>query len=228
MAENRSAAIALRGLRLNMPAAKAARAPVKPNGRTANKLFTVLKYAAALVLCACIPASCASLHAYSIVLGMPYDGNTVLENEVHVVSYLENVLQNYSGYGMRAFDRKAISHEVKKTNITTHSFYIIYMADGTYHTLSFSATGKWATSEGAWAMDTTPDIASYTDYVSGTNKWEVREITTGNGINTLLTIENVLAKIQNNTTYYFRSQINRENNHDNCNTALFETLVENE
>jgi predicted transcriptional regulator len=102
------------------------------------------------------------------------------------------------------------------------------MADETYHTLSFSATGKWATSKGAWAMDTETDIASYIDYLNGNNRWEVREIITNKGINTQLTIKNILTKIQNNTTYYYRSSVNRNDNHDNCNSALLETLVENE
>ena len=71
-------------------------------------------------------------------------------------------------------------------------------------------------------------MASYHEYVSGNNIWEVREIAAEKGINTPLTIENVLSKIQSDTTYYFLSRIDRDNNHDNCNTALRETLVEND
>ena len=192
-----------------------------------NKRFARLKYAAT-VLCTGITASCASLHAYGIVLTTAYDGNAVLQNEGNVAAYLETVLQNHGDYAMRAFDRKAISYAVKKTETTTHSFYLLYRADGTSHTLSFSATGKWATSEGAWALDTAADMASYHEYVSGNNIWEVREIAAEQGINTPLTIENVLSKIQSDTTYYFLSRMDRDNNHDNCNTALRETLVEND
>jgi hypothetical protein len=169
-----------------------------------------------------------SVHAYAIALSIEYDGNIVIQNEKNVVLFLENVIQNYSDYSMKAFDRKAISYKVKKTAVTTHSFYVIYSADETYHTLSFSATGKWTTSTGAWAMDTDSDITSYIDYLNENNRWEVREIITNNGINTLLTIRNVLEKTQKDITYYFRSSIYKNDNYDNCNTALLETLVENE
>jgi len=187
-----------------------------------------LKFIAIIVFPAFILASCTCLHAYGIVLASEYDGNIVLENEKNVVLYLENVIENYSDYSMKAFDRKAISYRVKKTSNTTHCFYVIYAIDGTYHTLSFSATGKWATSKGAWAMDTESDIASYIDYLTRNNVWEVEEIINNNAINTPLTIKNVLSKIRSNTTYYFRSKINKNDNYDNCYTALFETLVENE
>jgi hypothetical protein len=168
------------------------------------------------------------LHAYSIVLTTEYDGNKVIENEKNVALYLEKIIEDDGDYSMRAFNRKAISYKVRKTSGTTHCFYVIYTAGETYHTLSFSATGKWATSKGAWAMDTETDITSYTDYLSGSNIWEVEEIITNNGINTLLTIMNVLSKIQSNTTYYFNSKMNKNNNYDNCRTALFSTLVGNE
>jgi hypothetical protein len=167
------------------------------------------------------------VHAYVIVLSTEYDGNIVIENEKDVVLFLERVIQNSGDYSMRAFDRKAISYKVQKTPGTTHSFYVIYTADETYHTLSFSATGKGATSAGAWAMDTKTDITSYNDYLNENNKWEVREIMTDNGINTYLTTENVLSKIQSDIFFYFRSGINKNNNFDNCNSALMETLVEN-
>jgi len=187
----------------------------------------ILRFAAIIIL-PCILASCVFLHAYSIVLTTEFNGNIVIENEKNVELYLENVIENYGNYSMRAFNRKAISYKVKKTSGTTHSFYVIYAADGTYHTLSFSATGKWATSKGAWAMDTETDISSYIDYLEGYNKWEVEEIITNNGINTLPTIENILSKIRSNITYNFRPSVNKDDNYDNCNTALLETLVENE
>jgi Flp pilus assembly protein TadG len=157
-----------------------------------------------------------------------YDGKAVIENEKNVALYLENIMQNHGGYAMRAFERKAISYKTQKTGTTTHSFYVLYTDDSDYHTLSFSATGKWATSQGAWAVDTETDIESYAEYLNGTNVWEVSEIATTNGINTLLTIENVLAKIRSNTTYYYRASIDKNDKHDNCNSALLETLVENQ
>jgi hypothetical protein len=187
----------------------------------------LLKLVAIVFFLACILTSCASLYAYSIVLSTKYDGKTVIVNEKNVLLHLENIVQNCNGYSIKAFDRKAISYKVKKTDSTTHSFYVIYKPDGTYHTLSFSATGKWATSKGAWAMDTETDIASYVGYLNENDNWEVQEIITDNGIDTLLTVTNVISKIRSDITYYFRSRINKNDNHDNCNTALLETLVEN-
>lgn len=102
------------------------------------------------------------------------------------------------------------------------------MNDETYHTLSFSATSKWATSNGAWAMDTMTDIESYVDYLNGNNRWEVEEIITNNSIDMLLTIRNILIKIQCKNKYFFNPKINKHDNKDNCNTAVLETLVEKE
>jgi hypothetical protein len=180
-----------------------------------------------LGISACALSSCASLHAYGIVLMTEYDGRPVIENEKNVVSYLEEIIKVPNEYAMRAFERKAISYRVKLTKGTTHSFYVIYDGNQNWHTVSFSATGKWATSQGAWAIDTNTDIESYTGYLYGENIWQVNEIMINNGISTLPTVENILAKINGNITYYFRSKINKDDAHDNCNSALMETLVEN-
>jgi len=193
-----------------------------------RKKLNIMKLAVILNLSAGALSSCAFLHAYSIVLAVDFDGNKVIRNEKDVVSYLENVVENYEDYSMKAFERKAISVTVDKKPGYIHCFYVIFNKDETYHTLSYSATGKFAASKGAWAMDTETDIESYVFYLSGDNKWEVEEITTKNGINTLLTINNVLSKIRNKTTYYFRSRVNKDNKHDNCYTALYETLAEND
>jgi hypothetical protein len=168
------------------------------------------------------------LYAYSIILTTKYDGNIVIKNEKNVLSYLENVVENYGDYSIKAFDRKAISYKLKKQPGYIHGFYVIYEDAETYHTISFSATSKWATSKGAWAMDTNTDIESYIDYLEGNNIWEVKEILTDNGIDMRLTIDNILSKALSKTSYYFRSKINKNNNHDTCYTALYETLAENE
>ena len=162
------------------------------------------------------------------MLAVEFDGKKVIKKEKDVILYLEKVIENYNDYSMKAFERKAISITVDKTPGYTHCFYVISSDDETYHTLSFSATGKFATSKGAWAMDTETDIESYVFYLKGNNKWEVEEIKAENGINTLLTVNNVLSKIRNNTTYFFRARVNKNDRHDNCYTALYETIVENE
>jgi len=170
----------------------------------------------------------AFIHGYAIALTTKFDNERTIENEEKVILNLKDIVQNYGDYSMRAFNRTAISYKVRKTTETTHSFYVIYKADGTYSTLSYSATGKFATSKGAWAMNTEGDIASYADYSDGDNRWEVEEIKTNNGINTLLTLNNVLVKTQSNIKYFFRARVNKNDRYDNCNTAVLETLVEND
>jgi len=188
-------------------------------------LFPVIVFLFFILLSAPLRAF---IHGYAIALTTKFDHKATIENEKNVIINLKNIAQNYGDYSMRAFNRAAISYKVKKTSETTHSFYVIYKADGTFITLSYSATGKFMASKGAWAMDTEGDIASYTDYSAGNNRWQVEEIKTVNGINTLQTINNVLLKTQSNIKYFFRAKVNKNDKYDNCNTALLETLVENE
>jgi hypothetical protein len=199
-----------------------------PSGKELIILILILSV---IILCFFVLLSAplrAFLHGYAIALTTKYDHKTTIENEKNVILYLKDIVQNHGDYSMKAFNRTAISYKVRKTSETTHSFYVIYRADGTYNTLTYAATGVFATSKGAWAMDTEGDISSYTDYLAGNNRWEIEEIKTNNGINTLLTINNVLAKTQSNIKYFFRAKVNKNDKYDNCNTAILETLVENE
>ncbi|MDR0569390.1 MAG: hypothetical protein LBG87_09330 [Spirochaetaceae bacterium] len=170
---------------------------------------------------------CSSLHAYMYILAADYDGNAVLKKEEAVRFILEQTIEDAYQYTIKAYTRTAISYKVKKTKSTTHSFYVITREGETYKTLSYSATGKWATSAGAWALNTDTDISSYEDYLFGENKWKVEEIYTKKGINTLKTITNVTAKMDGDITYYYRAKVNKNDKIDNCNTALWETLTEN-
>jgi hypothetical protein len=181
-----------------------------------------------IALCPAICAlciSCADLYAYSIVLTTPYDGQPVIEREKYVLMYLENIVKNPGEFTVRAFNRKAISQKVPKTAKTTHSFYVIYPSYGGCHTLSFSATGKGPLSRGAWALDTETDRASLSDYTSGYNLWQVSDITPLEGIDTLSSLLAVIAKIRGKDTYYYKAKPDNSDSLDNCNTALFETLV---
>ena len=190
----------------------------------------MLRFFIITIFTASILVSCASLHAYSIVLSSYYDGKIVIENEKNVIAFMKNIINSdIENYSIRAFNRKAISHLVKKTPDTTHSFFVIYnKADNTYNTLSFSATSKWATSRGAWAMNTEPDLLSYFNYITDNNNWEVQEIVLENGIDTSATINNILEKTQKKIKYFFRSKYDKNNKYDNCNTALLETLTGND
>jgi hypothetical protein len=162
------------------------------------------------------------------VLTQAYDGNAVLQKEGEVKKILEEINKNAEKYSIKAYTRTAISYKVKKTKETTHSFYVIMDERQIYQTLSFSATGKWAVSEGAWAINTDTDIVSYEEYIGGENRWHVEEMEIEEGINTLGTITNILNKINKVNTYYYRAKENKEDAADNCNTALLETLAENE
>jgi hypothetical protein len=167
-----------------------------------------------------------SLRAYYFVLTNDYDGETVLANENIAVANIEKVLQNHNGYTMKAFSRAAISHKVKKTPKTTHSFFVFFVSIGNWHTLSFCATGKFTNSQGAWAWDIKYDVESYENFLLSpeTNNWQVEEIIFDNDIDVAATLQNVLNKIHSGITYYFRSDINPNDNHDNCNSALRESV----
>jgi hypothetical protein len=167
-----------------------------------------------------------SIHAYMIVLPEPYDGKAIITLEKDVKHEIETILEHADQYRMQAFERTAISYKVKKTRVTTHRFFLIQNEE-TYITLSFSATGKGAFSQGAWAINTDSDISSYKEFLSGNNKWKVSEIKTRNGINVRETLSKVVAKIESDITYYFLAKVNIHDNLDNCSSALFETLTEN-
>jgi hypothetical protein len=170
-------------------------------------------------------AGCTSLRAYMYVLAENYNGNAVLKKEKDVKYILDQITNNADQYTMKAYTRTAISYKVKKTKNTTHSFYVIAHEGGTYQTLSFSGTSKWARSEGAWAINTDTDISSYENYLWGENKWAVEEMQTTKGINTVETITNIVAKMEGETTYYYRATVDKDDKMDNCNTALLETMA---
>jgi hypothetical protein len=171
--------------------------------------------------------SCSTLRAGFYILLFDYDGAEILRNEPGVALFLAEIFDSPDEYKMHAYVRRALALFIKSSALRHHSFYVISDSSG-YHTLSFSATGKTIYSEGAWAMDTAADIDSYEKYLNGKNEWEVHEIETINGINTAKTIYNILDKINSAITYYYKDHVSDEPGKDSCNTALQETLVENE
>ena len=111
----------------------------------------------------------------------------------------------------------------------THSFYVITKPfTGEYHTLSFYGTKIAIHSKGAWAMDTDSDMSSYSIYTTKGKNWKIMEIETGNGIDTAATVKNIIGKIDSCVTFYYRDHVKKKPGMNNCNTALWETLVENE
>ena len=85
---------------------------------------------------------------------------------------------------------------------------------------------KWFYSQGAWAINTVPDMKSYIGFRYGINEWGVQKMLINKGINTKMTIGNIISKIDDDITYYYNDHINDKNGMENCNTALQNTIVE--
>jgi hypothetical protein len=177
---------------------------------------------------ACISSSCASLQAGMYQIFIEDDEKQILQNEQQVKQYLEFVMNNNDNYIMKTFVRTVFRFQFKKTELMTHRYYVINGPDNEYHTLSFYGTKMTFYSEGAWALDADLDITSYRMYLAGNNKWDVEETTPERGICVLKTIENIIRKMNSTITYYYKDHINDKANVDNCNTALHETLAEND
>ena len=172
--------------------------------------------------------SCSTLRAGYELIAVDFDGKEILNNEVNVREKLIDVLSEQEKYTMTGFTRKTISPKVDRTPFHFHSFYIVTCDEDEYFTLSFSGTRKWMRSTGAWAINTHSDVISYHSYLFEENEWDVQEITVQNGINTELTLRNIIDKIDDyRLTYYYKDHLDDEDDMENCNTALQNTLVEN-
>jgi hypothetical protein len=182
-----------------------------------------------VLLSTTICSSCTSIKFGIEYLRLDFDGTMLLENEAQVKSYLEDILLNPENYSMIGYTRKVLSAEVKKTPVYYHSYYVVYYNDlPFFFTLSFSGTKKSLYSKGAWAINTAMDIRSYISYRYDINEWDVEEIPTDNGINTEMTLKNIIYRIDSNITYYYNDHRKSKDNMENCNTALINTLVEND
>jgi hypothetical protein len=174
-----------------------------------------------------IGTSCTTFRIGIQLLLRDFDGNELITNEPQVKNILETMLLTLEDYTMAGYTRKVFSPELKKTSSLYHSFYTITGSEMSFITLSFSGTKKRMKSEGVWVINSDSDIKSYTDFKYGTNEWEVEEISVSNGINTEMTVKNIIYRIENNTNYYFNDHKNSMDGRENCITALQNTLVEN-
>jgi hypothetical protein len=147
-----------------------------------------------------------------------------LKNEPQVKAFLENVKKSPGDYKISAFQRRAMD-EGKRTELMTHSFYVITDKEDKIYTLSFNGTKEWVTSEGAWAINTDSDVNSYESFKNGSNNWDMVELEFSNGINTEQTVSEIIKKIDSDLTYYYKDHVTNKPNADNCNNALYETLV---
>ena len=108
----------------------------------------------------------------------------------------------------------------------THAYYLfIKKSGGEYHTISFYGTKFAFHSKGIWVIDSESDLSSYSEYISGKNKWGVSQIDVGYNIDTAQTVENIMMKMDEGMEYYYKSHLKNKPGKNNCNTAINETVV---
>jgi len=170
--------------------------------------------------------SCSSIQAGLYLLLIDDDnGETLLHNEPNVRILLEEIINSHENYSIKVFSRTAIAFQIKRNKLLTHSYYLISCIDGEYYTLSFSSTKFTFYSKGAWALNADSDINSYRMYLEGKNKWDVAEMFTEWDIDVQKTLTNIINKMDSGITYYYKDHIKNKPKMDNCNTALYETIV---
>jgi hypothetical protein len=170
--------------------------------------------------------SCSSIQAGIYLVSIDDDnGETILQNESEVRLFLENIIEAYENYSIRAFARTGVNFQMHRSRLLTHSYYLLIHRNGEYHTLSFYGTKMTFRSEGAWALDADSDKVSYEMYFEGNNRWDVEEIYMGDIIDVRRTLTNIINKIDSSVTYYYKDHVTNKPNVDNCNTALYETIV---
>jgi hypothetical protein len=152
------------------------------------------------------------------------NGEDILKNEIKVKTILQEILIKPENYSIKAHERTGISFQFKRTELFVHSFYVIADKNGEYHTLSFYGTKIAFYSEGAWILDGDSDMTAYIMFLNEDNQWDV--VVKEKEIDLLETIGKIIKKIESNVTYYYKDHIKDKTNMDNCNTALYETLVE--
>lgn len=170
--------------------------------------------------------SCSSVQAGMYLASIDNDnGETILQNEDNVKTFLENILDSYEDYFIKVFARTGVNFQLKRSNLLTHSYFLFLTKNAEYHTLSFYGTKMSFRSEGAWALDTDSDKLSYEMYTEGDNQWDVEELFVDDTIDVRGTVANIIDKIESGVTYYYKDHIKNLPNEDNCNTALHETIV---
>jgi hypothetical protein len=195
-------------------------APAKTSrSRAVFRFFSLIPFLSLLL-------SCSSLQAGIYLSSIDnLDGESIKKNEVAVKAYLESILDEPENYAIRLYERNGISYQFKRTKLIYHSFYVITDSNGIHHTLSFYGTKIAFYSEGAWIMDGDSDKQAYELFVEGENKWDVIEMKSSTGIDLEKTIKNIIRKIENGVTYYYKDHLDNKSGMDNCNTAVYETLV---
>lgn len=170
-------------------------------------------------------SSCSSIQkGLYISLIDKLSGDQVLENESNVKAFLKNIIKTPDDYLFLAYERTAVLYQVKRTKLLTHTYYLIIdKKTDEFYTLSYYGTKVAAYSRGAWMMNSDLDMSSYSSYISGKKSWDVARIDID--IDTLGTTQKIIEKMVSGISYYYRAHIKNKPGVDNCNTALWETLV---
>ena len=92
-------------------------------------------------------------------------------------------------------------------------------------TLSYNGTETAPFSEGAWILNTDMDIDSYYNYSRGNNSYDMRLLVSSEYIDTEQTARKIKESIKSDIAYFFLDHKINLKEHENCNTALFGTLV---
>jgi hypothetical protein len=170
--------------------------------------------------------SCSSIQAGIYLISIDNDkGETILQDEPGVRVLLENIIESYENYSIRVFARTGVNFQMKRSRLLTHSYYLINNINGEYHTLSFYGTKMKFRSEGAWALDADSDKISYEMYLEDNNRWDVEELYREDTIDVRRTLANIINRMDSGITYYYKDHLTNKPNVDNCNTALYETVV---
>lgn len=208
----------------------------------------------ALVLLSLFLSGCTSMKAIKDIDENPDNiarGNP--ENPSMVKEYLESIVDFPEGREIKAFNRRAYSIDNKKTMFTYHSFYVILKDNELEHTIVYTATPKGSVRNGNWMLDAQSDVDCYDLYLNSDNPWEVEEYKNpknGSGLDYQQTVQSILNRLEKDYSFFGPSSIRNlpwyhllwlslapppiltlgsvlivSVHKDNCNSAIFETMV---
>jgi len=195
------------------------------NKKTISKK-RILSYLGIMLLSILLFSSCAGMQNTLYLLFIDdIDGDTFLQNQHQLRIYLDNIVYSQENISIRTYARTLVAFQFIRTRLLSHSYYVLVFDDGRYHTLSFFGTRFAFRSEGAWVLDGKSDITSYRMLRKGNNRWDVVELFRGEIIDARQTLTNIIHSIDSDITYYFWDNFTSKPNVNNCNTALFKTIV---
>ena len=146
-------------------------------------------------------------------------------HESKVITVLDRILKNPNFFEFSVYERKALG-KGKRNEILTHSLYVIRnISIPEEMTLSYNGTETAPFSEGAWILNTDMDIDSYYSYSRGNNSYDMRLLVSSEYIDTEQTARKIKESIKSDIAYFFLDHKINLKEHENCNTALFGTLV---